>query len=94
MKKSIKIIITFLISILLLVLFISQLNVYTLSPLICNFLLDVTPEEFCEANGKNPDLLLSGYGYIYAKTDKKGNLVIVLTDKQVRRWKSSYFPLL
>ena len=93
MKKRFKIIITFLISILLHVLFISQLNVYTLSPQICKFFFDVTPEEFCRTDGIDTPLSRIGYHFIYAETDKDGNLVLFLTDKQVRRWKSSYFPL-
>ncbi len=65
-------------------------NTFKLSPLVCKYMLKVTPEEFVDCSGEGTKI---AYGYTYAKVDRNGNLFLVLTDEELSYWKNSRFDL-
>ena len=68
------------------VLLISKLNVVTLTPHLCNWLLlGNTPQSFCETEGAGTSL---EDGYVFSGVDKNGNLIIVMTDAQKDNWRN------
>lgn len=74
------------IAIIFIVLFISNLNIYTINEDVCNSIFNQkTPQEFCETKGSYTDL----EDYFFAHVDKDGNLLLALTDKQLKNWITS-----
>ena len=68
------------------VFFATSLNVYIINEDVCTSIFKYkTPKEFCEARGKETYL----EDYIFATVDKDQNLVLILTDKQLKKWISS-----
>ena len=76
--------------IVIVVLFNVQYDVYKLSPNVCSVVLDTFPEEFVNKQGEGTNL---ENGYTYAKTDMRGNLILVLTNEQTNDWKNGDFGL-
>lgn len=68
------------------VIFISKINVYTINENVCHSIFQgKTPQEFCETKGSYTDL----EDYFFARVDKDGNLLLALTDKQLKNWITS-----
>ena len=67
-------------------------NVYRLSPDVFGTLFsgDITPQDFVETEGEETWLYQN---YVYAKVDKDGYLILVLTNEQRDGWKNSDFTL-
>ena len=65
-------------------------DTYVLTPNMCNkwglLGTDITPEQFCSTKGEGTYLT---EGYTFAKVDKNGNLILVLTSKQKNAWKNA-----
>ena len=64
----------------------SQYNVFRLSPEMSEYFVFKTPEEFCEKKGEGG---IWENNYSFAFVDKKGNLVLILTDEEVQTYKNN-----
>ncbi len=74
------------------IVYISQLNIYKLSPKISNIVTGYTPREFHELRGKDTAL---ENNFTYSKVDGDGNLILILTDNEKRNWeKQTDTPML
>jgi len=67
--------------------FLSQYNLYVISPEICRVVIGKTPVEFVESNGE--ETALENSGYTYAKLDEEGNLFLIISDIQKDNWKAT-----
>ena len=68
--------------------YIAKLNVFVLSPLVAKAFTGNDPESFCSNDGA--DTTLDGM-FICAKVKKNGDLILVMTDQQIKDWKNSNF---
>ena len=59
---------------------------FELTPYLCEWMLDTTPEEFCKTKGSGTEL---ANGYSHAMVNKDGNLVLKLTKEEIQNWKNS-----
>ncbi|MBE6531812.1 MAG: hypothetical protein E7679_07000 [Ruminococcaceae bacterium] len=74
-----------------LVSFVSSLNIYTINEDVCRHIFVMkSPQEFCDSEGEGTYLT----DYIFAKVDKNGNLLLILTDRQLDKWISSSHDLI
>ena len=69
---------------------ISQLNYYKLSPVVAEFVAGDDLQNFCKTKGEGT---LLENGYTYAKVDNEGNLILILSDRQIQDWKNSWYAL-
>ena len=92
MKKKVLCVVGFIIIIIAICLILLNMNytTYKLSPSVCNVILGVTPSNFVDNQGQ--DTLLKN-GYTYAKIDKDGNLILILSKSEENAWKSRIFTL-
>lgn len=68
----------------------SNYNYYKLSPTICELTIGEKPEDFVKSRGRE-SLLVNGY--TFASLDDDGNLILILSDKEVEAWKKSSLSL-
>lgn len=61
-------------------------NCYKLTPNICELALGESPKDFVQTNGG--DSIISN-SYTYAKMDRDGNLILILSNSQLRAWKEN-----
>ena len=59
-----------------------------LSPRLCELALYTSPEKFVESQGASGNISLKN-GYTDAKIDKDGNLVLILSEKELKAWKNA-----
>ena len=71
--------------------FFEKINVFTLSPKVAKIFTGESPEDFCSGDEQN--FSLRHTFYTYAKVDRQGNLVLVMTDDQIDNWKNADFYL-
>ena len=60
-------------------------NKIIIDPNDCEALFHLTPEEFCNTKGKGTHI---ENRYTFARVNKKGYLILVLSDKELNYWKS------
>ena len=76
--------------ILFLVLVVTNYNYYKISPVICELAIGSSPEEFVNTSGVDTMLFR---GYTYSKLDTDGNLILILSDKELEQWKKTSLSL-
>ena len=64
----------------------SQYNVFRLSPEMSEYFVFKTPKEFCETKGEGG---IWENNYSFAYVDKRGNLVLILTDEEIQTYKNN-----
>ena len=56
----------------------------------CEYLFDLTPEEFCKSEGKGT-ILENGYSSV--KVDEAGFLCLKLSDVEIKKWRNSQYDV-
>ena len=56
----------------------------------CQSMFEMSPKDFCKNKGEGTDLY---DGYTFAKVDKDGYLILLLSDKELKEWKNNCLDL-
>ena len=56
----------------------------------CQSMFEMSPKDFCKNKGEGTDLY---DGYTFAKVDKAGYLILLLSDKELKEWKNNCLDL-
>lgn len=67
-----------------------NLNIFTLSPQVAEMFTGETPEDFCATQGESTSLYNN---FLYAKVNRKGELILIMTDTQIDYWKNNSFSM-
>ena len=60
-------------------------NKLIIDPYYCETLLELSPEEFCKSKGERT---LIEDAYTFARVNKEGYLILIMSDSQLNEWKS------
>lgn len=62
-----------------------KFNKLIIDPYYCETLLEVSPDDFCKSKGEGTFI---ENAYTFARVDKNGYLILIMSDSQLNKWKS------
>ena len=65
-------------------------NKMTIDPKSCEAMFELSPQEFCDTKGEGTPI---ENRYTFARVNKKGYLILVLSDKELNYWKTWRFDV-